>query len=100
MIDHDIVICAGLFEISGVVYMEEDARDYFAEGIDGIGITTGLALVSVTYLGRFVGTQFMTLHPKTKFPIKYFDSPIRAEHWIRTLISTVNGADTDNKRVA
>ena len=90
LIDHSIETSAALFEISGVVYMEEDAREYFANDIDEFGITVGLALVSVTYLGKFVGNQFTTLHSKTKFPIKYFDSPMRAEHWIRTLIKNHN----------
>lgn len=98
LIDHSIETSAALFEISGIVYMEEDAREYFANDIDEFGITVGLALVSVTYLGKFVGNQFTTLHPKTKFPIKYFDSPMRAEHWIRTLIKNYN-EDLD-RRVA
>lgn len=90
LIDHTTETSAALFEISGVVYIEEDAREYLANDIEELGITVGLALVSVTYLGRFVGNQFITLHPKTKFPVKYFDSPMRAEHWIRTLIKNYN----------
>jgi hypothetical protein len=86
LLDKSIEIRAGIFEISGVVYIEEEAREYFAKGEDTTGHTVGIALVSDSFLGRTVGNMFVTLHPKTKFPVKFFENAIRAEHWIRGLI--------------
>jgi hypothetical protein len=103
LLDKSIPIRAGIFEISGVVYVEEEAREYFVSGEDTTGTTVGIALVTDSFLGRMVGNMFITLHPKTKFPVRLFESPIRAEHWIRGLINEYNTADknfTSGKRVA
>ncbi|MCB0755365.1 MAG: STAS/SEC14 domain-containing protein [Flavobacteriales bacterium] len=90
MLDKSNNIRAGIFEISGVVYVEEDARNYFEKGEDTTGDTVGIALVSDSFLGRTVGNMFVTMHPNTKFPVKFFDTAMRAEHWIRGLISNYN----------
>lgn len=37
-------------------------------------------------MGRMVGNMFLELGPTRVFPIKFFDSPIRGEHWIRNLL--------------
>jgi hypothetical protein len=103
LLDRSVPTRAGIFEISGVVYVEEEAREYFASGQGTTGTTVGIALVSDSFLGRMVGNMFVTLHPKTKFPVRFFESPIRAEHWIRGLINQHNAAAkefTSNKRVA
>lgn len=103
LVDKSIPIRAGIFEISGVVYIEEEAREYFANGEGTTGTTVGIALISDSFLGRTVGNMFVTLHPVTKFPIKFFDSPMRAEHWVRGLIQAYNDADggmSSDKQVA
>ena len=103
LVDKSIPIRAGIFEISGVVYIEEEAREYFANGEGTTGTAVGIALISDSFLGRTVGNMFVTLHPVTKFPIKFFDSPMRAEHWVRGLIQAYNDADggmSSDKQVA
>jgi len=103
LIDKSISVRAGIFELSGLVYIEEDAREYFASGEDTTGNTVGIALVSDSLLGRTIGNMFITLHPKTKFPVKFFDSPMRAEHWIRGLIRSYNESlekSSSSKKVA
>ena len=104
MLDPSNDIRAGIFEISGIVYIEEEAREYFAKGEDTTGDTVGIALVSDSFLGRTVGNMFVTLHPKTKFPVKFFDTAVRAEHWIRGLIRDYNQSKNtgfdEGKRVA
>lgn len=95
LLDKSIPIRAGIVELSGIVYIEEDAREYFASGEDTTGDTVGIALVSDSTLGRTIGNMFITLHPKTKFPVKFFNSPIRAEYWIRGLIRSYNESNED-----
>lgn len=95
LLDKSIPIRAGIVELSGIVYIEEDAREYFASGEGTTGDTVGIALVSDSILGRTIGNMFITLHPKTKFPVKFFNSPIRAEHWIRGLIRSYNESNED-----
>lgn len=98
LVDKSIPFQAGIFELSGVVYVEEDAREYFTSGKGTTGLTIGVALMADSFLGRTVGNMFVNLHPNCKFPIKFFDSPIRAEHWIRGLVRDYN--ESNDKQVA
>jgi len=37
-----------------------------------------------------MGNMFLELGPPRSFPVRFFDSPIRAEHWIRTALREAN----------
>jgi hypothetical protein len=85
MLDDSEVLRAGIIDISGITFIDSDAREYLASGQGTSGFTVGLALLSTSFLGKTIGNLFLTLTKgQRSFPIKYFDSPIRAEHWIRT----------------
>ena len=98
--DHNIPYRAGMFDLSNVTYIDQDARDHFNSG-DGVnGKIVGNALISTSFLGKTIGNLYLSLSQSQLYPIKYFDSPIRAEHWLRTLMRECMEQDGFRRKVA
>lgn len=101
MLDDTTPLRAGIYDISKITYIHEEAREYLASGLDVKGQVVGVALMSSTYLGKMIGNLFLSLTGEKPFPIQYFESPIRAEHWIRTKMREAKEKlDNDSKQVA
>lgn len=98
--DHNIPYRAGMFDISNVTYIHQEARDFLnsGEGVNGKIVAT--ALISTSFLGKTIGNLFLSMSDSEKHQMKYFDSPIRAEHWLRTLVRETMEHDGFRKRVA
>lgn len=85
LLDHSIPRHACIFDISQVTYINSDAREYFASAEDKLGTSVALAMLSTSFLGTTIGNLFRSLNNDSrKVPVRFFDSPIRAEHWVRT----------------
>lgn len=97
MLDPEIELRAGIFDISNVTYINEEAREYLVSGEDTTGTTVALAMISSSMLGRLIGNLFLTLTDQGPIPVKFFESPIRAEHWVRTCVRNFE-SDTANQR--
>ena len=95
MLPDDVQFRAGIYDISQITYIHEDARTYFATTNDIRGQVAGSAIISSTFLGTTIGNLFLALSGPRRFPIKMFSSPIRAEHWVRSQLNELNGQDTN-----
>lgn len=96
MMDESISFRGAIYDISGITYMNEDARNYFSSSENVKGTTVAVALISTSFLGRTIGNLFLSMADQPDFPIQFFDSPIRAEHWVRhnlRLARTASGSD-------
>jgi hypothetical protein len=92
---------AALFDISGLTYMQAEARDYLASGEDICGVPVGVALISYSFMGKTIGKMFINMCEISEaYPVEYFESPIRAEHWIRTRLKEAQILGDDRKKVA
>ncbi len=102
LLDNSTPFRAGIYDISQVKSVTDDARNYLSTTADIEGIVVGTALISSTFVGRMVGNLFITLSATSRLPVQFFDSPMRAEHWIRTRIAEAeNDASKEtNKDVA
>lgn len=74
----------GIYDLSKIAYIHEEARQYLSSGTDVIGHVVGVALISTTFLGKVIGNLFITLGSPRRFDVRFFDNPMRAEHWLRT----------------
>lgn len=90
----------GIFDISNIDRIDDDARNYLAKNTDVKGTVAAVALISSTFTGKMVGNLFITLNSDRNYPIEFFDSPIRAEHWIRQILKEPKINEAENKDVA
>jgi len=83
MLDPNIPTRGGVYDLTGITYMTDEAREYCInhENIKGVVVSAGL--VSNSFLGKLVGNFFLTINKPTSWPMKFFSSPISAEHWVR-----------------
>jgi hypothetical protein len=101
LMEDDSPFRGGVYDLSKITYVHAEAREYLSSGADIKGKVVGVALISTSYLGRIIANLFLTLTGSKAFPIQYFESPMRAEHWIRTKLREANNkANNDSKRVA
>ena len=98
--NQDVPYRAGMFDISNITYIDQEAREYFASGKDVRGKIVGTALISTSFLGKTIGNMFLSLGNPSIYQTKYFDSPIRAEHWLRTLMREAMEQDDFIRKVA
>ncbi|MBL4587250.1 MAG: hypothetical protein JKX84_09380 [Flavobacteriales bacterium] len=98
--DQSIPYRAGMFDISNIVYINEDARNYLEANEDVRGRVTAIALISTSDLGRIIGNLILSLVETNGNPTKLFRSPIRAEHWLRTKMAEAMAADDYRLKVA
>ena len=73
----------GIYDLTKITYVNGDAREYLTSGEDVEGIVVAVAMISNSFLGKAVGNLVLSLSNTTPFPIRFFESPIRAEHWVR-----------------
>ena len=98
--DHNVPYRAGMFDISNITYIDQEARDFLTSG-DGVHAkVVAVALISTSFLGKTIGNLFLSMNNSTNCPTKYFDSPIRAEHWLRTLMRQTMEEDGFRKKAA
>lgn len=98
MLDDTTTFRGGVYDLSRIAYIHPDAREYLAEGNDIQGTVAGVALLSNSFLGKMVGNLFISLGSPNKFPVKYFESPIRAEFWIRQQICKAKENEQSNMK--
>ncbi|MFC2176760.1 hypothetical protein ACFLR1_07330 [Bacteroidota bacterium] len=83
LIDDEIPIRGGVYDLSNLVYVSEEARIYSTDTNNLKGTVVAVGLISNSFLGNLVGNLYLTLTRKAQFPIRMFQSPISAEHWVR-----------------
>lgn len=86
LLDLDHPYRGGIYDISLISKITDAARDYLSSGEDVVGTVVGVGIVSNSTLGRTLGNMYMEQGPARPFPVRFFESPISAEHWIRTQI--------------
>jgi len=86
-------------DMSQLSHMHRDARSYLASGEDVEGAVAAVALISSSLIGRVIGNLFISLGNPQIFPVKFFDSPISAEHWVRTKMNEVKDEISSNQNV-
>ena len=91
---------AGMFDISNITYIDQEAREHLASGKGVNGQIVGAAIISTSFLGKTIGNMFLSLSDPSIYATKYFDSPIRAEHWLRTLMREAMEQDGFRRKVA
>jgi len=94
MLAKDVKYRAGIYDISKIAYIHPDARTYFATTNDIEGKVAGSAIISDTFLGKTIGNLFLSLSGPRRFPVKMFESPMRAEHWVRTQLRELQEQDS------
>jgi len=101
MLDLSCPIRGGVYDLTRIAYIHDEARQYFASGADIVGTVVGVALISDSFLGKMIGNLFITLGAPRKYEVQFFDNPIRAEHWLRSKMSAfAANHQTIDKRVA
>lgn len=93
LMDTDSPLRAGIYDISLIAKVTHEAQAYLRSGEDVIGTVVGVAIISSSAMGRMVGNMFLELGPPRVFPVQFFESPIRAEHWIRSRMQAVQEND-------
>lgn len=72
-----------IYDLTGITYIYDKARDHLANG-DGLkGSTVGIGLVADSSIGKMNCNLFVLLGRRAKFPIKVFETTTDAEHWLR-----------------
>lgn len=84
MMDKTFLYRGGIYDVSLIAKINEDAQTYLRSGEDLIGTVVGVGIISTSVMGRMLGNIFVDMSPTRAYPVKFFDSPIRAEHWIRS----------------
>jgi len=97
MLPDDVKFRAGIYDISKIAYLHDEARTYFATTNDIRGHVAGAAIFSSTFLGTTIGNLFLSLSGSRKFPIRLLSSPIRAEHWVRNQLKKLEAKDTQEQ---
>lgn len=101
LVDKENPYKALLFDISGLTYVQAEAREYLASGAGLSGKPVGMALISYSFLGKTIGKMFLNMCDiSDHFPVEYFESPIRAEHWIRTRLRDARTGHGTQRKVA
>lgn len=101
IVDQQDPFKALLFDISGLTYVQAEAREYLASGADLRGHPVGIALISYSFMGKTIGKMFLNMCDISEhYPVEYFESPIRAEHWIRTRLRHARSGDRTSRKVA
>ncbi|MFM1875427.1 MAG: hypothetical protein RL266_1164 [Bacteroidota bacterium] len=101
MMDDKIPFRGGIYDVSKITYINEEAREYLTSGADVKGIVVGAAIISNTSLGKMIGNMLLSLTGTKRFPIQFFESPIRAEHWVRTnMREAMDRMDQSARKVA
>jgi len=98
--DYNVPYRAGMFDISNITYIDQEARDFLTSGEGVNAKVVAVALISTSFLGKTIGNLFLSMNNSTNCPTKYFDSPIRAEHWLRTLMRQTMEEDGFRKKAA
>lgn len=83
MMEPGLELRGGIYDLTQITYINDEARNYFADGTEIKGQVVGVAIISSSFLGKVMGNMFITINPPRKYRVKFFDSPIRAEHWVR-----------------
>ncbi len=83
MLEPDNPFRGGIYDLTKITYVNSDAREYLTSGEDIEGTVVAVAMISNSFLGKAVGNLVLSLSNTAPFPIRFFESPIRAEHWVR-----------------
>ena len=94
MLNTEIPYSGFIFDLSGITYIYDQARDHLANG-DGLkGKTVGIGLISHSSIGKMNCNLFVILGRRAGFPVKVFESAAKAEHWLRNRMNMVMGASS------
>lgn len=83
LLDETTPYRGSIYDISGITYIHEEAREYLASGTKAKGTTVAVALISTSFLGRTVGNMVISFSEDKNYPVRFFESHMSAEHWVR-----------------
>jgi len=70
-------------DITGLAYMEKDAREALIKATSERGNTIAAALITNSFTSRMIANFFLTVNKPT-FPVRVFDDSILAHQWARS----------------
>ncbi len=91
---------AGVIDLSKITSINEDARNYLLSGACFQNNLAAIALTSTSLLGKSISDLALTFQNQITFPILYFDSPIRANHWVRAQLQSAAAYSKSHQHVA
>jgi len=94
--DQNLPYRAGMFDISSVVNLNKEAREYFSKSEDTSGRITAIALISTSNIGQG-GRKTFSFDGKAK---RQSNKVIPIAHTSRTLASHKNERSNDPRRVS
>ncbi len=83
ILDTSIPYRGCICDLSQISYLHKDARIYLASGEDVAGKIVAVAIIANSAIGKSIANLFISFCNPLVFPAKFFDSPIRAEHWVK-----------------
>lgn len=99
MLDDDNPFRGGVYDISGIDRIDDDARNYLSRNADVKGTVIGIALISNTFRGKMVGNLFITLGGAKNHPVQFFECSSSAEHWVRKRLKEAIDSRVSNKKM-
>jgi len=100
MVDPNVHYRACIFDISGIVFVDVDARAYFESGTDFGGQVMGVALLSESFIGSNIGNLFLEMNADRDYPVRFFESAMSVEHWLRKNLKQARSSDNGRRHVA
>ncbi len=91
---------AGVIDLSKITFIREDACTYLLSGVCFQDNLAAIVLTSPSFLGKSISDLVLTHVNRVAFPIQYFDSPIRANHWARTRLKNTIAYSKPHQNVA
>jgi len=70
-------------DISGVSYMEKEAREELVNASTARGRTIAAAIIANTFTSKIIGNFFLSVN-KPNFPVRLFDDALIAQQWVRS----------------
>ncbi|MGB1318372.1 MAG: hypothetical protein ACPG5W_09205, partial [Flavobacteriales bacterium] len=100
LLEHNSPLRGGIYDITEIDHITDDARTYLSDNTDIKGTVVGVALISNSFIGKMVGNLFITLGGPRNYPIRFFESGMRAEHWVRQQMETAKNLKAVQQDVA
>lgn len=83
MLPDDHGLRAGIIDLTEISEVQPEAISYFLAGGDILGKIAAVALTSSSKAGQYIAEAIAARQHEDDFPVAFFESPIRADHWVR-----------------
>jgi hypothetical protein len=72
-----------VIDVTGLAYMEKDAREALIKATTERGKTIAAALITNSFTSKMIANFFLTVN-KPNFPVRVFDDALMAHQWARS----------------